>query len=57
MKIKYSNGKFHGYTNNGFPILVDESKACLFADRSQCLLMIAHDGEQFDFWGGSFEIL
>lgn len=56
MKIKYNAG-FHGYDNAGFPIITDEAGAAQFKTKSDALTQVAHDGDQFGFWNGGFQVI
>ena len=56
MKIKYNAG-FHGYDSDGFPVITDESNAAKFKTKNDALMQVAHDGDQFGFWHGGFQLV
>lgn len=56
MKIKYNAG-FHGYDSKGFPVITDEVNAANFKTKNDALMQVAHDGDQFGFWHGGFQLV
>lgn len=57
MKIKYSNGYFHGYQGDGEPCFTHEEFAASFESKESALLQISHDLSQWGMDGGPFELV
>lgn len=56
MKIKYATG-FHGYNSVGFPIITDEANAAKFKNKEAAMIQVSHDGYEFGFWMGGFQLV
>ena len=56
MKIKYASG-FHGYDSKGFPVITDEASAATFRNKEEAMIQVSHDGYEFGFWMGGFQLI